>query len=326
MKKFIIIGSIIVLCSLFPLKSFAAETNNNLTTITVGASDDGSGSLMYAIDSDDPNAFGSSNEFVVESGTSHTVYVKDAAGNISSQLITAPIEKVGIEVTIGQDGTDSAVASASAGAAAGEAAEKGGGTINEKTITDGSSESEKIFYTITTKNENVFYMVIDNTRSQDNVYLLNQVTEEDLLSLVNGADAKKKDNGIFSGEDSTLSNVSDVSDDKKTNETKETNNKSTLPITMFAILLMGGGFYYMKFYKPKKEAELDLRDAKDMDEFEAEEDEEEEDDELYFEEEAQEEKEKLLESIISEEDYDSTEDDEADEESENDEPEREVEE
>lgn len=326
MKKFIIIGSIIVLCSLFPLKSFAAETNNNLTTITVGASDDESGSLMYAIDSDDPNAFGASNEFVVESGTSHTVYVKDAAGNISSQLITAPIEKVGIEVTIGQDGTDSAVASASAGAAAGEAAEKGGGTINEKTITDGSSESEKIFYTITTPDENVFYMVIDNTRSQDNVYLLNQVTEEDLLSLVDGADAKKKDNGIFSGDDSTSSNVSAVSDDKeKTDEAKETNNKSTLPIAIFVILLMGGGFYYMKFYKPKKEAELDLKDAKDMDEFEAEEDEDEED-ELYFEEESQEEKEKLLESIISEEDYDSTEDDETDEESENDELEREGEE
>lgn len=299
MKKFIILCGMIILCSyLSPLKGMAAEANNNLTTITIGASDDESGNLMYAIDSDDPNAFTTSNEFVVEAGSSHTVYVKDAAGNISSQVITAPIEKVGIEVTIGQDDTDSALGTARAGKAVSEAAEKGGGTVNEKTITDGSSSSEKIFYTITTPNENVFYMVIDNTRTSDNVYLLNKVTEEDLLALAEGGDAKKTKETIFNSApaDTEVVSSSDVASDTSKEDTKQ-NSKSDLPIIILVVLVVGGVYYYLKVYKPKKAAEMDLADAMDIDEFETEEDGSEEDEIIFEESEA---KERLLRKITNE--------------------------
>lgn len=299
-KIFMICSVMLLGTYLFSLQAEAAEVaeaNNNLTTITVGASDDESGSLMYAIDSDDPNAFGSSNEFVVESGSSHVVYVKDAAGNISSQVVSAPIEKVGIEVTIGQDGTDSAVATASAGKTVGEAAEKGGGTVGETTITDGSSAAEKIFYTITTKNENVFYMVIDNTRSQDNVYLLNQVTEEDLLALTEGADAKKTKETLFgssSDENTETASNTEVQEAESKKETQD--KKSDLPIIILVVVIVGGVYYYLKIYKPKTAEEMDMADAMDMDEFETEE--ESEGNEIVFEEE--EAKNRLLRKITDE--------------------------
>lgn len=288
MKKiYLLIGMILFSGSLFPLVSSAAA--NNMTTITVDAEDYESGGLMYAIDSDDPSAFTTSNEFVVEAGSSHTVYVKDAAGNISGQVITAPIEKVGIEVTIGGDGTDSAVGTVETGRVT-EPAEAGGGSLQEKTVTDGSSSSEKIFYTITTPNENVFYMVIDNTRTADNVYLLNQVTEEDLLSFVSGADAKKTEEApIFS---------MDTVDEKKEplepeNEKIEEKKRSDLPVILLMIAVAGGIYYYLKVYRPKKEQEMDLADAMDIEDFETEDT---EDEEIVFEED---EKEKLLQKIIA---------------------------
>jgi len=41
----------------------------------------------------------------------------------------------------------------------------------------------KEFYTITTANKNVFYLIIGRQRTNDNVYFLNPVTEQDLMSL-----------------------------------------------------------------------------------------------------------------------------------------------
>ena len=302
MKKLISLISTILICScLCSISSMAAaaRTGNNLTTITVDASDNESGNLMYSIDSDEPSAFGSSNEFVVESGSSHTVYVKDAAGNISGQVITAPIEKVGIEVTIGQDGTDSAIASASAGNASEPAVEAGGGSVSEKSVTDGSSSSEKIFYTITTPNENVFYMVVDNTRTTDNVYLLTQATEEDLRALSKGADAKDADvkETLFSSNTDAVKEATNIDESSKTEVpaevgTNKNQKKSDLPLIIVIALIVGGIYYYLKVYKPKKAAEMDLDDAMDMDDFEAEESEGEE---LFFEE--AEAKERLLRKI-----------------------------
>lgn len=287
MKKiYLLAGMILFYGSLFPLESRAAASN--MTTITVDAADYESGGLMYAIDSDDPSAFITSNEFVVEAGSSHTVYVKDAAGNISGQVIEAPIEKVGIEVTIGNDSTDAAVGTVETGRVT-EPAEAGGGSLHEKTVTDGSSSSEKIFYTITTPDENVFYMVIDNTRTTDNVYLLNQVTEEDLLSFVPGANAKKAETApIFS-----MDTVEKTEPAELKEEQPKEKKKSDLPIILLMVAVVGCVYYYFKIYKPKKEQEMDLADAMDIDDFETEDT---EDEEVVFEED---EKEKLLQKIIA---------------------------
>lgn len=59
------------------------------------------------------------------------------------------------------------------------------------TVLDSATEQEddKQFYTITTADGNVFYLIIDGKRDSENVYFLNGVTEEDLLSLA------QQDNG-----------------------------------------------------------------------------------------------------------------------------------
>ena len=66
---------------------------------------------------------------------------------------------------------------------------EGTGTIQDATA---EGEDEKQFYTITTEDGNVFYLVIDGKRDANNVYFLNGVTEEDLMSLA------EKSNGSIS--------------------------------------------------------------------------------------------------------------------------------
>ena len=67
----------------WPICANASEGEEYIT-ISVDAEDE-NGTVLYALDSDEPSAFGPSNEFTVLAGTDHTVYVKDAAGNVSSQ-------------------------------------------------------------------------------------------------------------------------------------------------------------------------------------------------------------------------------------------------
>lgn len=66
---------------------------------------------------------------------------------------------------------------------------EGTGTIQDAAVEE---EDEKQFYTITTEDGNVFYLVIDGKRDANNVYFLNGVTEEDLMSLA------EKSNGSIS--------------------------------------------------------------------------------------------------------------------------------
>jgi len=58
-----------------------ASDGEDYITISVDAVDN-SGQMQYAIDSDDPSAFSNINEFTIPTGTSHTIYVKDAAGKV----------------------------------------------------------------------------------------------------------------------------------------------------------------------------------------------------------------------------------------------------
>lgn len=67
----------------------AAQESTEMVTITIDATDDNEG-LLYAIDSMEDTAFSSSNTFIVEPGSEHIIYVKDMAGNITSQKYTAP--------------------------------------------------------------------------------------------------------------------------------------------------------------------------------------------------------------------------------------------
>ena len=302
MKKTLIMAAAICIAGCFSI-SIPVYAREEYITISVDAVDE-NGNLKYALDSDDPDAFGDSNEFVVPAGTSHTIYVKDAAGNVTSQVYGSgsetqndtqyiPVEaddeqRINIDLEIGSSKSDTP-------------AEQGSATVASKTITDGSDNAEKVFYTFTTKEGEVFYLIIDQGQGSNNVYLLDTVSIADLQVLANGelssygtdSNSKEKEDNLLSALASANEKEEESqADSSLTSKASSRNNKFIILI----IAAVGGGvYYYLKVYRNKKDESMDAMDAMDLDEFEPEEDEEEVEFDLD-----DAEKEKYLEQLISE--------------------------
>lgn len=82
-KIFMCLASVFCLMPFTGKMSYAAEDEEYIT-ITIDAEDDND-SLMYSIDSTEPSAFTNDNTFTIPANSTHTIYVKDEAGNITSQ-------------------------------------------------------------------------------------------------------------------------------------------------------------------------------------------------------------------------------------------------
>lgn len=272
-----------------------ASEGEEYITISVDATDDNE-NLMYALDTDDPSAFSSSNEFVIPAGTTHTIYVKDAAGNITSQEYV-PVPTVtssetpaeypdnqeytyvteeesgfpedGITIDIDVDNLPDSLEGTQM-----DPAEPGQGTVYEKVNTDTSQDAERIFYTVTTDEGEVFYLVIDQGQSSNNVYLLDQVNLNDLKALAvddTGAIEEESSDSLLSA----LGGVNTESNDLPAESTPSKKSNSSNMIILIIILAIGGGvYYYMKVYKNKKDEQMDIMDAMDKDDFVASDDEE----------------------------------------------------
>lgn len=319
-----------------PATGVYASDGEEYVTITVHASDDNEG-ITYALDSDDPGSFGPSNMFTVPAGTSHTIYVKDAAGNITSQVYEAPGPEpepeqpatqppeevtVGGSLDPGESGGSSPPEPATDPADRGDTgtadvsygydgqtididlelkktgseserpyeikkdtpAEQGEGTVYSKTFLDGTDSSEQVFYSMTTEEGNVFYLLVDQGQESNNVYLLNQVNNQDLAALaVDGGSSGTPEN---SGDDSLLKALSPGGgNDGNSADTSGPAAKGGIngnAVIMLFLMAAGGGFYYyQKVYKAKKEQEMDAMEAADMDQFTAE-GEDTEDEEIDF--------------------------------------------
>lgn len=271
-----------------------ASDGEDYITISVDAVDDNT-DLQYALDSDDPAAFTKSNEFTVPAGTSHTIYVKDAAGNVTSQRYEPDEEEqqINIDLELGRKETEKYSLD--------EEGNPGTASVTNRTKTDGSVDAEKVFYTFTTKEGEELYLVVDQGRGSDNVYLLDTVSLGDLRVL---ADGHESSSSVTSGNDEKEDNLLSIlateesTDDNLEDETsKKTTSSSGNALLIFLIAAIGGGaYYYLKIYRTKKDEAMDAMDAMDMDEFEAEEDEEEEIEFGYDEEE----KERYLAALLDE--------------------------
>ena len=300
---------------MFPSYVYASDGEDYIT-ISVDAVDDNT-DLQYALDSDDPTAFTKSNEFTVPAGTSHTIYVKDAAGNVTSQQYEPQkstdyyhydyeqddkedTQQINIDLELGRKETEEEYSPDEEG-------NPGTASVTNRTKTDGTVDAEKVFYTFTTKEGEELYLVVDQGRGSDNVYLLDTVSLGDLRVLADGHESsssstsnndEKEDNllSILAAEESADDNQEESETSKK--ETSSSGN----PLLVFLIVAIGGGaYYYLKIYRAKKDEKMDEMDAMDMDEFEAEEDEGEKVDFDYDEEEKQ----RFLDTLLENEGDDS---------------------
>ena len=161
-------------------------------------------------------------------------------------------------------------------------------------VDEATGEDGKLFYTFSTPEGNVFYLVIDRQRDSDNVYFLNAVTEQDLLSLAEGGEegtgesaipemkvcvcrercregwadvtcpACMEDPGSCKGKDTEAPAPEGQEEEGGQKPAGETGGGSigTFAFILLAAAAVGGAGYYLKIYKPKH----DLDDAEDLDE------------------------------------------------------------
>lgn len=126
-----------------------------------------------------------------------------------------------------------------------------------------NEENSKEFFTVETANGNVFYLIVDRDRNTDNVYLLNTVTEDDLMSLT----------GKTAGADeSAISEPKPVVSEPAEPETppaeaKKESNTGMLIFIIIAAVGVGGAGYYFKILRPKQLGTSDADDYDDGEDF-----------------------------------------------------------
>lgn len=118
-------------------------------------------------------------------------------------------------------------------------------------VMDNANDGDgKEFFTIKTKSDNVFYLIVDRQRETDNVYLLNAVSESDLVALAE----KEEDSGVSAVPEPEPAEQTEPAAEE-TEEVKTSsnsgNNSGVIIFIFIAVLAAGGIGYYIKIYKPK---------------------------------------------------------------------------
>lgn len=240
----------------------AYAASEDYTTITVEATDDESGVYMYAIDSTEDSAWQTSNTFYVLPNTLHTVYVKDAAGNITSSEVMAEAA-VNVDYENTYDLAETENTSETSSIAEVDPYEAGVGT-GTGTVTDYVNDDSKEYYTITTKNGNNFYMIIDHRNSDSNVYFTKPVSELDLLSLAAEAGEVEEASLEQKAEEEV---IMEPVEEKDSDSSSGSSVMEYLPMIVVVGVLCAG-YYYFMIYKKKKAIKDEYdEDAADMDQF-----------------------------------------------------------
>ena len=163
---------------------------------------------------------------------------------------------------------------------------EGTGTVLDSAT---GQEDDKQFYTITTADGNVFYLIIDGKRDSENVYFLNGVTKEDLLSLAqqdNGSESaievvtcnctEKCEAGAVNTDCPVCKNdlngcLGKVTEEPAPEETeqpeaeteKSGGNTGMIIFLVIALVAAGGLGYYFKIVRPKQQAAMDEDEFED---------------------------------------------------------------
>ena len=177
--------------------------------------------------------------------TSATATVTDYQSTVSgtSSGETETTEQPDTEIAISDTGTDTGRIQ---------------GDIISSTVKGG-----KEFYTIRTKSGKIFYLIVDMDKTDDNVYLLTEVSENDLLNFTDTDTVTLPQNQavmesslpleIVEQEPETEPAEKEPEEEAKPAE-KTANNSGTILLMVLALVGVGGGYYFLKFVRGKKES------------------------------------------------------------------------
>jgi len=122
------------------------------------------------------------------------------------------------------------------------------------TVVDNADSSEgKEFFTVETPDGNIFYLVIDRHRTAENVYLLNAVTEQDLLSLAEIDEVPERNSPVIPIEPVE---PEPVVPDEPESEDPEKSGNGTMIFIIIAVITVGIAGYYFKIVRPKQNADI----------------------------------------------------------------------
>ena len=123
------------------------------------------------------------------------------------------------------------------------------------TVIASSTNGGKQFYTIQTPAGNTFYLIIDLNQQTNNVYFLDNVTEQDLMALavksVSGAATGTASVNPIPSAASTVSQPVVSSPAPAATSTKSSGPNFSMILLVLIILGGGGVLFYIKVYRPK---------------------------------------------------------------------------
>lgn len=141
------------------------------------------------------------------------------------------------------------------------------GDSGDNKETDLYSADARQFITFQTKNGKTFHLIINHDETQENVMLLTEVSEDDLLNMVEKKEAPKQE----------ISKEEPTKEEAKPEKKEEKSNLGTYIILLLVIGGALGAGYYFKVVKKKEDKELEALEEEDDDFFSEAESEEETD-------------------------------------------------
>ena len=126
----------------------------------------------------------------------------------------------------------------------------------EGTVLDNAVEGDgKEFFTIDSAEGNEFFLIVDRQRAADNVYLLNTVTENDLLALAEKSGVSLSSIPTPPHEPlPTAEPAPSPTPEPEQSPITQTNNSGSILVIVLAVLGAGGAGYYFKIVKPRQNA------------------------------------------------------------------------
>ena len=139
------------------------------------------------------------------------------------------------------------------------------GDSSDNKETDQYSTDARQFITFQTKNGKTFYLIINHDEDSENVMLLTEVSEDDLLNMVEKKEAPKQE----------VVKEEPVKEEVKPEKKDEKSNLGTYIILLLVVGGALGAGYYFKVVKKKEDKELEALEEEDDDFFSESESEEE---------------------------------------------------